>query len=159
MNPVFAAKLIRLSFHDCVGGCDGCVDVNNPSNFGLRETMEALQPIADRFSGILTRADIWVLAGLTAAEQSLPSGVFLPFDMTFVGRPVCDDEFGGPDRVLPDTSITTNELLDFFQSNFGFDDAETTAIMGAHTLYACYHSTSFVQLTLLSSSYQGTGST
>lgn len=25
---------VRLGFHDCVGGCDGCVIVDNPSNAG-----------------------------------------------------------------------------------------------------------------------------
>jgi len=25
-----AAKFVRMGFHDCVGGCDGCVDMTNP---------------------------------------------------------------------------------------------------------------------------------
>ena len=27
--------MVRLTFHDCVGGCDGCLNVNDPDNAGL----------------------------------------------------------------------------------------------------------------------------
>lgn len=30
----FNAGFIRLLFHDCVGGCDGCVNLLNPGNNG-----------------------------------------------------------------------------------------------------------------------------
>jgi hypothetical protein len=30
-NEELAAKFVRLVFHDCVGGCNGCVDVANVS--------------------------------------------------------------------------------------------------------------------------------
>jgi len=30
-NPALAPKLVRLTFHDCVGGCNGCVDMTNVS--------------------------------------------------------------------------------------------------------------------------------
>ena len=26
----------RLAFHDCVGGCNGCININNPDNNGLQ---------------------------------------------------------------------------------------------------------------------------
>lgn len=31
----FNAGFIRLAFHDCVGGCDGCLNLRNPSNAGM----------------------------------------------------------------------------------------------------------------------------
>ena len=31
---LFNAGFIRLSFHDCVGGCDGCLNLRNPGNTG-----------------------------------------------------------------------------------------------------------------------------
>ena len=34
-TKTFNAGFIRLSFHDCVGGCDGCLNLNNPSNAGM----------------------------------------------------------------------------------------------------------------------------
>lgn len=30
-NANLAAKFVRLTFHDCVGGCNGCVDMANVS--------------------------------------------------------------------------------------------------------------------------------
>jgi Peroxidase len=30
-NPALAPKFVRLTFHDCVGGCNGCVDMTNVS--------------------------------------------------------------------------------------------------------------------------------
>lgn len=33
-DSTFIAGLVRLSFHDCVGGCDGCINKDNPENAG-----------------------------------------------------------------------------------------------------------------------------
>lgn len=33
-TQVFNAGFIRLAFHDCVGGCDGCINMQNPGNVG-----------------------------------------------------------------------------------------------------------------------------
>ena len=52
------AKMIRIGFHDCVGGCDGCLNVDNDSNAGLSGivatledlyTDEVLSPLICRF--------------------------------------------------------------------------------------------------------------
>lgn len=32
-TPTLAAKFVRLVFHDCVGGCNGCIDFQNVSGF------------------------------------------------------------------------------------------------------------------------------
>jgi Peroxidase len=37
--------MIRLNFHDCVGGCDGCVNLNDPSNVGLSNIIQTLDSI------------------------------------------------------------------------------------------------------------------
>ena len=26
-------RLVQLAFHDCVGGCDGCLNIQDPNNF------------------------------------------------------------------------------------------------------------------------------
>jgi len=64
------------------------------------------------------------------------NGPILPFNMEFVGRPVCsdDDPQGGPTRALPSAHLHTQQILDFFEGNFGFTERETAAILGAHTL-------------------------
>ena len=35
----------RLSFHDCVGGCNGCLNVNNPDNKGLEDLVKLLDRV------------------------------------------------------------------------------------------------------------------
>lgn len=84
----------------------------------------------------LTRADVWALAGLTAAEVSQPARSSVTFGLDRVGRRVCseDDPFGGPVRTFPSEDITSSELLDFFSVNFDSSLRDTTAIMGAHTM-------------------------
>lgn len=145
-----AAKFVRHSFHDCVGGCDGCVDMTNGDNAGLDIPIAALEPVVDMFSHYgVTRADIWVLAGLEGAGGAQPSGDpdNRDFTMDWIGRPNCEtlntaaecvgglcQQDRGPDRALPSPSLTTDELLDYFDIEFGFDERDTVAIMGAHTL-------------------------
>ena len=36
-------KALRLGFHDCVGGCDGCLNVDNDSNAGLADVVADLE--------------------------------------------------------------------------------------------------------------------
>jgi hypothetical protein len=148
--PGLPPLFVCLSFHDCVGGCDGCIDLTDPDNTGLGFAIHALNGVVDEFSDSewLTRADIWVLAGLTAAEVTQPTnnggnnndnifGPVVPFDMQFVGRPVCigGDTEAGPDRELPSAHLATNQVIDFFDTSFEFTPRETVAIMGSHVLY------------------------
>ena len=39
------AKMIRIGFHDCVGGCDGCLNVDNDSNAGLSGIVATLEDL------------------------------------------------------------------------------------------------------------------
>merc|ERR1711990_538484 len=40
---------VRLAFHDCVGGCDGCIDPDKPANAGLEPFVKALEPTFKRY--------------------------------------------------------------------------------------------------------------
>jgi Peroxidase len=144
-STAIAAKLVRLSFHDCVGGCDGCVDMSDLDNTGLDIPINILQPIVAKYAqganALLTRADIWALAGLTAAANA-QIVTTAAFPLTLVRRPNCanfpngvEATRAGPARTMPSAQLTSSQLVDFFATNFGFSADETVAIMGAHTLY------------------------
>ena len=134
-------KFLRLGFHDCVGGCDGCVDLSNPDNRGLDEPIEAISLIVQKYKDFYSRADIWALATLVSADKAVnaerkPEG--LTFPMTFIGRLECKGAdakgYGGPHVDIPSSDLTTHELLKFFSDTFGFTSDETVAIMGAHAV-------------------------
>ena len=135
-DPQLGPKFVRLAFHDCVGGlCDGCVDLDNRDNAGLRLPMDALMGVVNFYEEQLTRADIWVLAALAAADRmqgNAPGRV--PYPMQYIGRRTCPDMRGGDDIAMPSNHITTEALLEFFAREFDFSLTETVAIMGAHTL-------------------------
>eukprot|EP00978_Attheya_sp_CCMP212_P011504 scaffold28405_cov49-Attheya_sp.AAC.1 len=141
-DRALAAKFVRLGFHDCIGICDGCVDLTNVDNFGLETPIEALGLVVQRFSasstaepahGILSRADIWALAALTAADVS--SGNEVRFPMMFTGRIDCGSiATGGPHRELPKPDFTTHEVFDYFLQNFGFVMQQTVALLGGHSI-------------------------
>ena len=152
------AKFLRLSFHDCVGGCDGCVDLENPENGGLLEPIEALQPVVQQHGGgIMSRADVWVLAALTACDV-LQGPERIDYPLRFVGRRDCEvannrcfDEEGhevpctedrGPHRHIPPADITTRDLFAFFDEEFNMSTKETVALMGAHTIGVANRETS-----------------
>lgn len=162
-RPELSTKFLRLSFHDAVGGMDGCVDLGNGDNNGLDVPIDALEPIVQQYAhnddyitlagGVpISRADIWALAAMARAEKAQPPNDedFTSFPLTHVGRVDCErkspspcdgaadgiicDARNGPPRDLPSPDLTTHGLLTFFSDEFGFSPQETTAIMGAHTL-------------------------
>jgi len=149
-----SAKFLRLSFHDSIGGMDGCVDLTDMDNFGLDIPIDALKPIVTQFSTQetgLSRADIWALAGLTGVEISQVSNTPYKFPLQYIGRVDCDSDRtvvcqnvqndivpcaynSGPRRVAPSPDLDTVELLHFFYTTFGFSARQTVVIMGAHTI-------------------------
>jgi hypothetical protein len=153
-NELMGPKFVRLGFHDCVGGCDGCVDLTNPENAGLSIPIDALQPIVAEHESAdlgISRADIWALAAHVGADVGQTrSATKVDFQLEFIGRKNCEtaqttcfdannnarecNATLGPHVELPSSHITSEELYHFFSEEFGFDIQETVAIMGAHTL-------------------------
>ena len=145
-------KFLRLSFHDCVGGCNGCVDMTNPDNAGLEKPITALKPIVDKHDGgILTRTDIWMLSALVAIEEALPfSQRDMEFSTQWVGRRTCESlgdcgvgfdgsttecsAMRGPHVELCHGTAGTKTIQKFFEDEFDFDPQQITAIMGAHSV-------------------------
>jgi hypothetical protein len=89
-NPTMHPKLLRLGtsllcelnielwalyycykgFHSCVGGCNGCLDVAEADNAGLKAVVEKLDKIynALRFDRIASKADFYALTATMAAQ-------------------------------------------------------------------------------------------
>jgi len=107
-----AAKFIRLGFQDCVGGCNGCVDMQNDDNSGLQIPIDALTFITSFYQDQLTRADIWALAAMTSADD-MQRSFRSDYTFEYYGRETCPDMLGGPDVAMPSHHLTTTELLDF----------------------------------------------
>merc|ERR1711874_388850 len=135
---------VRLSFHDCVGGCDGCLNVNNHDNAGLVASLDTLY-LANSYDSLLSRADFWALAGVYAVDKTIElnnddcgeddcevpdSGLVFQW-----GRTDCDTApYTDVDVGLPSALLDHAHVMSFFAGEFGFDDNETVALLGAHTL-------------------------
>merc|ERR1719466_420080 len=64
---------LRLSFHDCVGGCNGCLNVENDDNAGLANIVADLDALytTNGYDTILSRADFWALTGIYAVDKTI----------------------------------------------------------------------------------------
>ena len=153
-DPFMGPKFVRLGFHDCAGGCDGCVDMDFHDNDGLELPLEVLAPITEQHESValgISRADIWALAALVAADVAQErSETKVDFSLEYIGRKNCEDRFDacfdedgiqrncsstlGPFVHLPMPDITSDDLFHFFSNEFDFTVQETVALMGAHTL-------------------------
>lgn len=65
-------KIVRLSFHDCVGGCDGDIGLDRHGNEGLDVPINALQTAyaANFQKRGISRADFWAAAGSLALMRA-----------------------------------------------------------------------------------------
>ena len=89
-----AAHMVRAVFHDCVGGCDGCINRGVPPNMGPPgpenwiATVDALDNVYNflYLNSGLSRADFYVLAAQAGIENAVenanaegcPSGGCVP---------------------------------------------------------------------------------
>jgi len=138
---------VRLAFHDCVGGCDGCLNVNNPDNAGLADLVDSLDTVytTNGYDTVLSRSDFWALAGVYAVDKTIElnnddcdeddcavpdSGLVFQW-----GRTDCDTApHTDVDVHLPSALLNHSSVITFFANEFGFDENETVALLGAHTL-------------------------
>jgi len=68
-QPSKASTIVRLSFHDCVGGCDGCINMDNDSNAGLQTAIDIMED---------TYATVTATVSISAELIFGPLGVELP---------------------------------------------------------------------------------
>lgn len=137
-----AARLVRLAFHDAAGldGANGILNVTDPENAGLEPAVNILNGLYQNNLASLptacSKADFFNWAYLAAFHFSVGR---TRGDLTIPEIPV---RCGRTDPVVADTEVfpsngghsTGSDILDYFQTNFGFDAMEATALMGAHSL-------------------------
>jgi len=138
---------VRLAFHDCVGGCNGCLNLDNPSNFGLEDLVDELETLYqdEGYSSLISRADFWALAGIAAVDKGIENAnedcdsddcAVPDSGLTFQwGRQDCSTAPDTTDDVgLPGSTLDHQGVMNFFAEEFGFDENQTVALLGAHTL-------------------------
>lgn len=132
-------KCLRLAFHDCIDGCNGCIDPTAIDNRGLEEPIDILFPLVQKYQHKLSRSDVWAYCAIVSADLAVvddrPSD--LNFYVHYVGRTDCKgaDEkgFGGPEVTMYDAHLTTHDMIDFFYDRFGFSPYEMVVLMGVHS--------------------------
>jgi len=144
---------VRLTFHDCVGGCAGCLNINDHDNAGLEDLVADLESvyINDGIDSIMSRADMWALMGIWAINQTIidnnddcAAGTHTNANCETVPDLEATFQWGRQDCAtapysdtivgLPAGTLDYTGLMDFFSKEFGFTTREVTALMGAHTL-------------------------
>lgn len=161
-QPSTASTIVRLSFHDCVGGCDGCINIGNPSNAGLEDAIAIMEDVYTTVKNDnidITRADLWAIGGRAAADygmEGMPNHRDYDSSQTWrtvvlawindglsdfptfkTGRVDCDsatdDGYTTDEHVFPSAHDNFDEVMKYFTDEFGFTNDQTVAIMGAHT--------------------------
>jgi len=144
-RPDRYATAVRIAFHDCVGGCDGCINRDNPDNAGFMfDSLDVMDRVYEKkYKSEMSRADFYILTGVTALEESLKfnnanltSNYLRPVKFKFkFGRCDCPTSpYTSVDREFPAGHSNYKQVTDFFRNEFGFSVRESVAIMGAHTL-------------------------
>jgi hypothetical protein len=143
-----AGGMLRLAFHDAVtfvgagsaGGPDGCIDLTDKAdNGGLEQTVALLDCVlansSARAIGTFSRADLWALAGSTAAVVTMPAAtsgnVAISFRSGRVDNPNCAATDKGR---FPSAEGDLASVLAIFQQRLGLTQREMVALMGAHSL-------------------------
>jgi catalase (peroxidase I) len=104
------------------------VDLGAAENAGLEPIIGQLAPVVASVSGVLSRADIWTLAGNVAVEMA--GGPAMEFE---AGRQDVESCEGHGVR-LPNAELGQSHIRDVFLNRYGFSERDSAALMGAHVL-------------------------
>ena len=143
-----AGGMVRLAFHDAAtfagvgvaGGPDGCIDLSDKEgNGGLEQTVALLDCVransSARALGAFSRADLWALAGSTAALVTMPRATSGNVAMSFRSGRVDNANCAATDRGrFPNAEGDLASVVSVFQQRLGLTQREMVALMGAHSL-------------------------
>jgi hypothetical protein len=74
-NPALAPKFVRLTFHDCVGGCNGCVDMTNVSVPAVSTISVAavwVLPFSSHFDSLIAHTHALIVITTCIINQKQP---------------------------------------------------------------------------------------
>ncbi|KAF6032613.1 hypothetical protein EB796_009085 [Bugula neritina] len=131
-------NLIQLVFHTCIGGCDGCINEEEPANRGLRGTYAAVRQFWGPHASLLTLADTIVLMASEAIKISMEmeegSGtVNVPFTS---GRRTCQDPDNYNRELVFPHGDKTDDVAQLV-AEFGLSRKQAIALLGAHSVGRC----------------------
>ena len=125
--------------HDCAGGCDGCVNLDDSNNAGLDKIMQELELVYWRngFDTMVTHADFWALATTVAVEEGMKKAKMGCNENKGCQRPPCMNFFWGRRECenaplskvvdqIPSPDMTYEATFDYFNRQFGFSPKEVT---------------------------------
>ncbi|XP_067949960.1 putative ascorbate peroxidase [Watersipora subatra] len=143
------AGLVRLIFHDCVGGCNGCINlelVDNGGDFANRGLARYIDRLDARFedarnAGIESRADYWALCAAEALRHGrakVNNAAPLIVPMRY-GRADCNSDSPSTSdtshaHLFPNAKLGFNHVVGWCATTFGMTQTECVALLGAHTL-------------------------
>ena len=124
------------AFHDCNGGCDGCVNLNNPSNAGLAGIIQELDKQYNAGGFSISKADFWALMGVAAIGAGVDNANEPSFDASAAAV------FGGTGRVdcaaqradnfdFPSPEMNRAAMMSWFSGRFNFSPDDVSIIFEA----------------------------
>lgn len=141
----YGPVLVRLAWHASgtydrisgTGGSNGATmrfvpECEHGANAGLDVARKLLEPVKAKFPWI-SNADLWTLAGGVAIEEM--GGPEIKWHPGRVDKP--DGSHCTPDGRLPDAAQGAAHVREVF-GRMGFNDQETVALIGAHSLGRCH---------------------
>ena len=128
----FSTKSIQirrkiLGFHDCPGGCDGCLNLDDANNKGLEKILVALEDIywEKGYDSFVNHADFWALAATLGIEE----GSSQCFDYYFWGRNECKTApLTKASNAFPDPAMTLEQMFNYYWQEFKLQPKEVSGI-------------------------------
>ena len=139
-----------------MGGCDGCLNLDNGDNNGLEPIFTAINDLYDsNFSTTgMSRADFIALAGVVAVREAScnmqvgpPGRQPPPTNNEDCAEPVLEIRYGREDCrtspttthviELPNPHSDLDHVMEVFRDGMGMTERQVVALMGAHSLGSC----------------------
>jgi len=119
---------------DCIGGCNGCIDLTNPAILGMTSAFQAARNLALESTAGPSLADMIAFIGKSALENACSKAGHTVSVEFLTWRIDCDDvDLPPPDDDLPPSDMT--DAVSYLRRQFpDVNTTEAVALMGCHSL-------------------------